>query len=120
LCTLPTIVYALRASQGILACIWRPKGKPNPKYSLRRCLRLRELLIRAERIYQRAFSPDCIAKCQRARRQLESGQVLLLENLRYHPEEKPTIQPFHRSGRAAEVYVNDASLTIALMPPPRG
>jgi len=87
--TLPTIVYALkRRAKVILAShLGRPKGKPNPKYSLRPVVdRLRELLDKElSSSINVAFAPDCIGDLARElARQLESGQVLLLENLRYH------------------------------------
>src|SRR5271169_4284576 len=91
--TLPTIQYAVeRKAKVILAShLGRPKGKPNPKYSLRPIVdRLRELLDKKENDYSInvAFAPDCVGEiAQELARQLESGQVLLLENLRYHSEE---------------------------------
>jgi phosphoglycerate kinase len=112
--TLPTIVYALRRKAKVILAshLGRPKGKPNPKYSLRPvALRLRELLDKelSESINV-AFSPDCIGEvASELARQLESGQVLLLENLRYHPEEEANDPAFSQELAAlAEVYVNDA------------
>src|SRR5215469_13088971 len=91
--TLPTIVYALRhRAKVILAShLGRPKGKPNPKYSMRPVVdRLRELLDKElGDSVNVAFSPDCVGDiASELARQLESGQVLLLENLRYHSEEE--------------------------------
>jgi phosphoglycerate kinase len=112
--TLPTIVYALRRKAKVILAshLGRPKGKPNPKYSLRPvALRLRELLDKelGESINV-AFSPDCIGEvASEMARQLESGQVLLLENLRYHPEEEANDPAFsEKLASLAEVYVNDA------------
>ena len=112
--TLPTIVYALRRKAKVILAshLGRPKGKPNPKYSLRPvALRLRELLDKelGESINV-AFSPDCIGEvASEMARQLESGQVLLLENLRYHPEEEANDPAFSQAlASLAEVYVNDA------------
>src|SRR6202789_2207312 len=91
--TLPTIEYALkhRAKVILASHLGRPKGKPNPKYSLRPVVdRLRELLDKevGEGINV-AFSPDCVGEiAEEMARQLESGQVLLLENLRFHAEEE--------------------------------
>src|SRR5208283_3447250 len=91
--TLPTIVYAIRHKAKVILAshLGRPKGKPNPKYSLRPvALRLRELLDKelGESINV-AFSPDCVGEiASEMARQLESGQVLLLENLRFHAEEE--------------------------------
>jgi len=112
--TLPTIVYALRhRAKVILAShLGRPKGKPNPKYSLRPVVdRLRELLDKelGESVNV-AFSPDCIGEvASELARQLESGQVLLLENLRYHAEEEANDPGFSKAlALLAEIYVNDA------------
>jgi phosphoglycerate kinase len=112
--TLPTIVYALRRKAKVILAshLGRPKGKPNPKYSLRPvALRLRELLDKelGESINV-AFSPDCIGEvATEMAHQLESGQVLLLENLRYHPEEEANDPAFSQAlASLAEVYVNDA------------
>ena len=112
--TLPTIEYALRhRAKVILAShLGRPKGKPNPKYSLRPvAIRLRELLAKkfSDSIHV-AFSPDCVGEiAEEMARQLESGQVLLLENLRFHAEEEANDPAFSKAlASLAEVYVNDA------------
>ena len=113
--TLPTIEYALRHKAKVILAshLGRPKGKPNPKYSLRPVVdRLRELLDKKENDYSInvAFSPDCVGEvAEEMARQLESGQVLLLENLRYHAEEEANDPAFSKSLAAlAEIYVNDA------------
>ena len=112
--TLPTIVYALaQHAKVILAShLGRPKGKPNPKYSLKPVVkRLRELLDKklGESVNV-AFSPDCIGEiATEMAHQLESGQVLLLENLRFHGEEEANDPEFSRAlASLAEIYVNDA------------
>ena len=113
--TLPTIMYALeRKAKVILAShLGRPKGKPNPKYSLRPVVdRLRELLDEKEHDYSInvGFSPDCVGEiASELARQLESGQVLLLENLRYHAGEEANDPAFAKQlASLAEIYVNDA------------
>jgi phosphoglycerate kinase len=113
--TLPTIEYALkhRAKVILASHLGRPKGKPNPKYSLRPIVdRLRELLDKKENDYSInvAFAPDCVGEiASEMSRQLESGQVLLLENLRFHAEEEANDPSFSKSlALLAEVYVNDA------------
>jgi phosphoglycerate kinase len=112
--TLPTIEYALRKNAKVILAshLGRPKGKPNPKYSLKPVVtRLRELLDKklGEGINV-AFSPDCVGEiAEEMARQLESGQVLLLENLRFHAEEEANDPAFSNALAAlAEVYVNDA------------
>jgi len=112
--TLPTIVYALeRKAKVILAShLGRPKGKPDPRYSLRPVVdRLRELLDKnLSQKVNVAFAPDCIGEvASEMARQLESGQVLLLENLRFHAEEEANDPAFSKAlASLAEVYVNDA------------
>lgn len=112
--TLPTILYALQHHAKVILAshLGRPKGKPNPKYSLKPvAIRLRELLDKKlPESVTVAFSPDCIGEvASEMARQLESGQVLLLENLRYHPEEEANDPNFSRAlASLAEIYVNDA------------
>jgi phosphoglycerate kinase len=113
--TLPTIEYALRRKAKVILAshLGRPKGKPDPKYSLRPVVdRLRELLDKKEDDYNInvAFSPDCVGEiASEMSRQLESGQVLLLENLRFHAEEEANDPRFSKSlALLADVYVNDA------------
>ena len=113
--TLPTIMYALEHKAKVILAshLGRPKGKPNPKYSLRPIVdRLRELLDKKEDDYSInvAFAPDCVGElAQELARQLESGQVLLLENLRFHAEEEANDPAFAKQlASLAEIYVNDA------------
>jgi len=112
--TLPTIEYALRHHAKVILAshLGRPKGKPNPKYSLRPVVdRLRELLDKhiGESINV-AFSPDCVGEiADEMSRQLESRQVLLLENLRFHAEEEANDPAFSKQlASLADVYCNDA------------
>ncbi len=112
--TLPTICYALRHQAKVILAshLGRPKGKPNLKYSLRPVVdRLRELLD-PELGYgvNVAFSPDCIGPvAKELAGNLESGQVLLLENLRFHAEEEANDPGFSQQlASLADLYVNDA------------
>lgn len=112
--TLPTIEYALRHHAKVILAshLGRPKGKPNPKYSLRPVVdRLRELLDKkiGESINV-AFAPDCVGEiAEEMSHQLESRQVLLLENLRFHAEEEANDPEFSKKlASLAEVYCNDA------------
>jgi phosphoglycerate kinase len=112
--TLPTLEYAIRnRAKLILAShLGRPKGKPNPKMSLKPVAeRLRMLLDNVlESSCNVGFSPDCVGmEAEELSTRLESGQTLLLENLRFHPEEEANDESFARSlAKLADYYVNDA------------
>ncbi len=106
--SLPTIQYIVeRGGRLILAShLGRPKGKPNPKMSLKPAsTRLAQLLGKPV-----AFAADCIGpEAEAAAKALQDGDALLLENLRFHPEEEKNDPEFAKKLAAlAEVYVDDA------------
>jgi len=112
--TLPTIEYALRhgARLVLVSHLGRPKGKPNPAMSLKPAAeRLRMLLdkelARGENV---GFCPECIGpEAEEMAGRLEQGQTLLLENLRFHPEEEANDPKFAKQlAGLADYYVNDA------------
>jgi phosphoglycerate kinase len=107
--SLPTIEYLLGqgAARVVLAShLGRPKGKPNPEMSLRPvAARLGELTGRPV-----VFAEECVGPvAEEAVRRAPDGGLVLLENLRFHPEEEKNDATFAKQLAAlADVYVNDA------------
>jgi phosphoglycerate kinase len=94
--TLPTLRLAIqKGSRLVLAShLGRPKGGPDPKYSLKPAAKkLEELLGQSV-----AFADDCIGAATEAKsKALRDGEVLLLENVRFHPQEEKNDEAFSKS-----------------------
>src|SRR4051794_41121591 len=90
----------------LMSHLGRPKGGPEPKYSLKPvATRLSELLHKDIK-----FAPDCIGpEVEKLANALNDGDVLLLENLRFHKEEEKNDPNFARQlAKLGDAYVNDA------------
>lgn len=110
---LPTIEYLLNAGAKVILCshLGRPKGAFDPKYSLAPVARrLAELLPETNVI----FAEDVIGADAKAKAAaLKDGEVLLLENVRFHKEETDNDENFARElASMAELYVSDAFGTV--------
>ncbi len=112
--TLPTIEFALRAKAKVIlaAHLGRPKGERVESMSLRPVVDRLRMVLDADLGSSRnvAFSPDCVGEiAEELVSNLEHGQALLLENLRFHKEEEANDPGFaQKLARLADVYVNDA------------
>lgn len=106
--SLPTIkkIIAEGGKAILMSHLGRPKGGPNPKYSLKpTAKRLGELLGKEVNL-----APDCIGDEVKAMvNQMKDGDVLILENVRFHPEEEKNDPEFAKQlAELGDVYINDA------------
>jgi phosphoglycerate kinase len=108
LLSLPTILFASDAGGKVILAshLGRPKGKRDPKFSLAPvAARLSQLVGKKV-----ALAPDCIGEeVQKQIGQMKEGEIVLLENLRFHSEEEKNEEAFSRAlASLCDVYVNDA------------
>ncbi|HAN90953.1 MAG TPA: phosphoglycerate kinase [Nitrospira sp.] len=106
--TLPTINRAVDEGAKVILCshLGRPKGRFDPKFSLAPVAKRLQRLLGKEVI----FAPDCIgAAVEGLVAKMQPGDVMLLENLRFHPEEEKNDDGFSKAlASLADVYINDA------------
>jgi phosphoglycerate kinase len=106
--TLPTVNYAIDEGAKVILCshLGRPGGRPDPKLSLAPVAkRLGRLLGKDVH-----FAPDCIGpQVEHLVERMKPGDVMVLENLRFHREEQDNDEKFAQAlARLGDVYVNDA------------
>ncbi|OAX79672.1 phosphoglycerate kinase [Emergomyces africanus] len=122
---LPTIKYAIdhgAKAVVLMSHLGRPDGKPNPKYSLKPVVAELEKLLDGRSVI---FTDDCVGKAvEETVNKASDGQVILLENLRFHPEEEGSykdgegkkvkadqakVEEFRKGLTAlGDIYINDA------------
>lgn len=105
---IPTLKYLLDNDAQVLLCshLGRPKKGPEPAFSLSALVPSLESYLKTKVL----FASDCIGEeVQKGLSQLKNGQVLLLENTRFHKEEEKNDKEFAKQLAApADLYVNDA------------
>jgi phosphoglycerate kinase len=106
--TLPTLNLLLQKGAALILCahMGRPKGQPVSKYSLKPCAkRLEELIKKPVQM-----APDCIGpEVEEMAKALKPGQIMLLENLRFHAEEEANDPAFAKAlSSLADIFVQDA------------
>lgn len=105
--SLPTINYLLEHNVKLIICshLGRPDGKVNPAFSLAPVAKRLEKLTGKDVL----FASDCIGEpAKKAAAELKPGQILLLENLRFHPEEEANDADFAKQlASLADVFVQD-------------
>lgn len=111
--SLPTINYLLEQGARIILCshLGRPKGEVKKEFSLAPVAKRLKELLPGVNIY---FASDCIGEeAERKAAALKDGEILLLENLRFHKEEEKNDPEFAKKlASLAEIYVSDAFGTV--------
>jgi phosphoglycerate kinase len=106
--SLPSIQKIVAGGASLILCshLGRPKGEPRPQLSLKPvAVKLEELLDRPVKM-----ADDCVGtEVSKQKSELKQGEILLLENLRFHPGEEKNDPPFARElAMDVDIFVNDA------------
>ena len=111
--SLPTVNYLLEQGARIILCshLGRPKGVVAPEFSMAPVAKRLATLLPNVKI---TFASDCIGEeAEKKAAELKDGEILLLENLRFHKEEEKNDPEFAKKLAAlAEIYVSDAFGTV--------
>jgi phosphoglycerate kinase len=106
--SLPTVTHLVNQGARVILVshLGRPKGQPNPKYSLSPVAKHLGGLLRKPV----AFAADCVGPAaETAAKNLKDGDVVVLENLRFHPEEEKNDAAFAKQlASLADFFVQDA------------
>lgn len=106
--TMPTIELLLRKGARLIIAshLGRPDGKPNPKYSMKPISdKFAEILKKSVQFSDKIIGPEV----EKLTNDLGEGEVLVLENLRFHKEEEENDPNFSKSlSKLADIYINDA------------
>ncbi len=110
---LPTISYLLEHGAKIILCshLGRPKGKPDPKFSLRPVAAKLQEKLPGVKV---AFAEDTIGESAKAAiSNMKDGEIVLLENVRFHKEETDNDPEFAKElASLADIFVSDAFGTV--------
>jgi phosphoglycerate kinase len=106
--SIPTVQKLVQSGAKVILMshLGRPKGSPDPKFSLQPAAeRLSRLMGRPVK-----FAADCMGpEVREAVKELNDGEILLLENLRFHPQEEKNDSGFARElASLGDIYINDA------------
>jgi len=111
--SLPTVKYLLENNAKVILCshLGRPKGERKMEFSLAPVAKRLGELLEGVKI---TFAPDCIGEETEAlAKELKEGEILLLENLRFHKEEEKNNPEFAaKLASLADIYVSDAFGTV--------
>ncbi|WCL48296.1 phosphoglycerate kinase [Leptospira sp. GIMC2001] len=106
--TLPTIELLIKQGAKIVIAshLGRPAGKPNPEFSMKQVFeKFKELVTCPVAFSDKVVGPEVKALTQ----SLKNGEILVIENLRFHAEEEANDKKFSKSlSELADVYINDA------------